>query len=205
MRRVDGVFMSQKKYVLEVLECFGMDKSNFVHIPIIPVCYKKGGNKELITYTDSDYAGDLDDRKSTSVYVFLMSSGAMSWSSKKQPVVTLSTTKAAFIAAASYACQAVWLRRVLEKLGLTQGNSTTVFCDSSSAIKLSKNPVMRGRSKHIDMRFHFLRELTKIWTVKIIHCNTQEQVADVMTKPLKLEAFKKLRDLLGVHPEPVVN
>ena len=115
--------------------------------------YKKGGNEELIAYTDNDYAGDLDDRKSTSGYVFLMSSGAVSWSSKKQPVVTLSTTEAEFIAAASCACQAVWLRRVLEKLGHTQGNSTTVFCDSSSAIKLSKNPVMHGRSKHIDVLF----------------------------------------------------
>ena len=120
-------------------------------------------------------------------------------------MVTLSTTEVEFITAASCACQAVWLRRVLEKLRHTQGNSTTVFCDSTSAFKLSKNLVMHGRSKHIDVRFHFLRELTKIGTVKIIHCSTQEQVADVMTKPLKLEAFKKLRDLLGVCLEPVVN
>lgn len=85
--------------------------------------YKKGGNEELIGYTDSDYAGDLNDRKSTSGYAFLMSLGAISWSSTKQPVVTLSTTEAEFIAAASSACQAVWLRRILERLSAKRSNN----------------------------------------------------------------------------------
>jgi len=83
----------------------------------------------------------------------------MSWSSRKQPVVTLSTIKAEFIAASSCACQAVWLRRILEKLRHIQSKSTIVYCDNNSTIKLSKNPVMHGRSKHIDICFHFLREL----------------------------------------------
>lgn len=138
------------------------------------IFYRKGGDDELIGYSDSDYAGDLEDRKSTSGYVFLLSSGAVSWSSKKQPVVSLSTTEAEFIAAASCACQAVWLKRVLENLDLVQGRTIIVRCDNSSAIKLSKNPVMHGRSKHIDVRFHFLRELTKEGTVKLVHCVSQE-------------------------------
>ncbi|XP_034197107.1 secreted RxLR effector protein 161-like [Prunus dulcis] len=78
--------------------------------------YKKGKSNELVGFSDSDYAGDLEDRKSTSGHVFMLSSGAVSWSSKKQQVVTLSTTEAEFIAAASCACQAVWLRRILEEL-----------------------------------------------------------------------------------------
>ena len=73
------------------------------------VFYRKKGDGELKTYTDSDYAGDLDDRRSTSGYVFLLSEGAMSWSSKKQPVVTLSTTEAEFVAATSCGCQGVWI------------------------------------------------------------------------------------------------
>ena len=81
--------------------------------------------------------------------------------SRKQPVVSLSTTEVEFIAATSCACQAIWMRRILEKLSHTQGNCTTMFCDNSSTIKLSKNPTMHGRSKHIDVRFHFLRDLTK--------------------------------------------
>ena len=82
--------------------------------------YKRNGRNKLEAFTDSDYAGDLDDRRSTSRYVFMLSSCAVSWSSKKQPVVTLSTTEAEFIAAASCACQGVWMRRVLEKLGHAQ-------------------------------------------------------------------------------------
>ena len=105
-------------------------------------------------YTDSEYAGDLDDRKSISGYVFLLSEGAMSWSSKKQPVVTLST-EAEFVAATFCACQGVWMRTILDKLDHSQGKGTTMFCDNSSIIKLSKNPVLHGRSKHIDVRFHF--------------------------------------------------
>ena len=120
------------------------------------IFYKKRGDDELAAYTDNDYAGDLEGRKSTSGYVFLLSSRAVSWSSRKQPVVSLSTTEAEFIAAASCACQAVWLKRVLGKLSQNQGKSTTIHCDNSSAIKLSKNLVMHGRSKHIDVRFHFL-------------------------------------------------
>ncbi|XP_024160679.1 secreted RxLR effector protein 161-like [Rosa chinensis] len=78
---------------------------------------KKGGTYELLAYTDSDYAGDIEDRKSTLGYVFLLSSGAVSWLSKKQPIVTLSTTEAEFVAAAGCASQAIWMRRVLETLG----------------------------------------------------------------------------------------
>ena len=260
VQRVDGIFINKKKYELEVLKRFKMDRSNPVYNPIVPRCklskdedgmkvdstfykqvvgsliyltatqpdvmfvvslisrymanptelhlqaakrilrylkgttdygvfYKNKKDKELTAYTDSDYAEDLEDMKSTSGYVFKMSLGAVSWSSKKQPMVTLSTTEAEFIAVASCACQVVWLKRILEKLRHIQSKSTIVSCDNNSAIKLSKNSVMHGRSKHIDVRFHFLHELTKAGTIKMIHCGTQDQIADVMTKPLKLDAF----------------
>jgi hypothetical protein len=90
------------------------------------------------------------------------------------------------------------LRRVLEKLGNIQSKCTIIFCDNSLAIKLSKNPVMHGRSKHIDIKFHFLRDLTREGTVELVHCSTQEQLSNVMTKPLKLEVFLKLCDRLGM-------
>jgi len=108
------------------------------------IAYKRGGEEEFVGFTDSDYAGDINDRKSISGYTFMLGTGAISWSSKKQPVVTLSTTEAEFIAAAYCACQGVWLRRVLEKLGYIQSKCTTIFCDNSSAIKLSKNSVSMG-------------------------------------------------------------
>ncbi|KAL5828134.1 hypothetical protein ACOSQ4_019931 [Xanthoceras sorbifolium] len=78
--------------------------------------YRKGEKSELFRFTDSDYAGDLNDRRSTSGYVFMIGSAAVSWSSKKQPLVTLSTTEAEFVAATSCACQALWLRKILQEL-----------------------------------------------------------------------------------------
>jgi hypothetical protein len=164
------------------------------------VLYKHTANKELelVGFSDSDYAGDLNDRKSTSGYVFMLGTGAVSWSSKKQPIVTLSTTEAEYVAAAACACQCVWMRSVLEHLQVKQGEGTMILCDNSSSIKLSKNPVMHGRCKHIDVRFHFLRNLVKDGIVELKYCKSEDQLADLMTKPLKLEAFCKLKRLMGM-------
>jgi len=162
------------------------------------IFYKKGEEKELLVFKDSDYAGDEEDSKSTSGYVFLLSSGAVSWMSKKQPIVALSTTEAEFVAAAACACQAIWIRMVLRGLNHVQHKGTIIMCDNTSTIKLSKNPVMHGRSKHIRVRFHFLRDLVKSEKIEFVHCGTQKQVADVMTKALKLEAFQKLREKMGM-------
>lgn len=158
--------------------------------------YKRGGEPSLVGFVDSDYAGDEDDRKSTSGYAFMWCGGAVSWASKKQPIVTLSTTEAEYVAAAYGACQGVWLKNVLNDIGLDQ--ELTVFCDNSSAIKLSRNPVLHGRSKHISVRYHFLRELVSEGVLSMEYCSTQDQIADIMTKPLKLDAFEKLRGMLGV-------
>ncbi|CAM8944652.1 unnamed protein product [Rhodiola kirilowii] len=158
----------------------------------------------MVGYTDSDYTGDIDDRKSTSGYVFMMSSGAMSWLSKKQPIVTLSTTEAEFVAAAGCASQVVWLRRITEEIGCKYTRGITIYCDNSSTIKLSKNSVMH-RSRHIDVRFHFLREKVQDGVIEMVYCGTKEQIADVMTKPLSIELFEKFRAFLGVLPAERVN
>lgn len=151
-----------------------------------------------MAFTDSDYAGDMEDSKSTSGYAFLLSSGAISWSSKKQPIVTLSTTEAEFVAAANCACQAIWMKRILKELGHENEDCTCIKCDNTSTIKLSKNPVLHGRSKHIRVRYHFLRDLTKEGSIVLVHCGSTEQVADIMTKPLKSDTFLKLRSMLGM-------
>lgn len=131
--------------------------------------------------------------------------GAVAWSSRKQPIVTLSTTEAEFVAAAACASQAVWMKRILEKLSLEESKCTTILCDNSSTIKLSKNPVLHGRRKHIDVRFHFLRDLTREGAVELVYCGTQDQLADVMTKPLTLDAFQRSRSQLGVCQVPELN
>eukprot|EP00253_Pinus_taeda_P031184 PITA_31184 len=116
--------------------------------------------KQILRYVkDSDWAGSVDDQKSTSGYVFHMGSRAISWASKKQFIVALSTAEAEYVAATAAACQAVWMRRMLRSLGREQAKATVIFCDNSSAIALSKNSVFHKRTKHIDTRFHYIIEL----------------------------------------------
>lgn len=160
--------------------------------------YWRGGEERLVGFVDSDYAGDEDDRKSTSGYLFLYGEGAVSWASKKQPIVTLSTTEAEYVSAANGACQAVWLRNILKSIGCDQKEATVLFCDNSSTIKLAKNAVLHGRSKHIQVRYHFIRELVGDEVIEMEYCSTQDQVADIMTKAVKLEVFEKLRGYMGV-------
>jgi len=126
----------------------------------------------------SHYAGDLEDRKNTSGYVFMLGGGVISWASKKQPIVSLSTTEEEFIADTLCACQCVWLKRILEHLE----EAIVLFCDNESTIKLSKNLVLHGRSNYIDVKFHFLRDLCNNGVIKLEYCNTKEQIVDIMTK-----------------------
>ena len=109
------------------------------------------------------------------------------------------TLEVEFIVAASCACQGIWLRRVLEEVKYSQQGPIMLFCDNNLAIKLSKNSVLHGKSKHIDTRFHFLLDLTKDGTVQLVYCKSEEQIADILTKPLKAETFLKLIALLGMR------
>ena len=152
----------------------------------------------MIGYIDSDFVGILDDRKSTSGYVFHLGSGVIAWASKKQPIVTLSSAEAEYVAATSAACQAVWLRRVLDGLKQKQQGSTAIYCDNTSAIALSKNSVFHQKSKHIDTRYHFIRELVSNGEVHLKPCRTSDQLADIFTKPLAVDLFEFHKRNLGV-------
>ena len=142
---------------------------------------------ELVGYTDSDWGGDMEDARSTSGYAFHMGSGVFSWSSKKQQVVTLSTAEAEYTAATSCATQAVWLRRMLSFLQQNPKFPTKIFCDNKASIALSKNPVFHGRTKHIHVKFHYIRDLVNEKQVEIQFCRSKDQAADIFTKPLKAD------------------
>ncbi|CAM8958294.1 unnamed protein product [Rhodiola kirilowii] len=152
----------------------------------------------LTGFTDSDWAGDVETRKSTSGYAFYLGDGVISWSSKKQQVVALSTAEAEYIAVTTAACQAVWLRRILEDLKHKQEGPTKIMCDNKSAIALAKNPVFHGRSKHIGIIYHYIRELVKDGEIELEFCKTDEQVADIFTKDLSSDKFELFRYMLGV-------
>ena len=111
---------------------------------------------ELLGYVDADWASDVNDRKSTSGFVFMLGVAAISWGSKKQTSVALSSTEAEYIAAAHAAKEAIWLRRLLTELGENLEFSTTLFVDNQSAIAITRNPEFHDRMKHIEVWYHFL-------------------------------------------------
>eukprot|EP00253_Pinus_taeda_P009234 PITA_09234 len=210
----NGVFISQVKYVEVVLKRFNMQNSKAVVTSTImglkltkedsskdfdPKLYKSIVSSLMYLTATSDWTGSVDDRKITSGYVFHMGSRAISWASKKQPVVSLSTAKAEYVVVTVAACQTVWLRRVLRDLCHEQEKGTTIYCDNSSAIALPKNPIFHKRTKHIDTKFHFIRELVNNGEIVFQHCRTEDQLADILTKPLGKKSFDHFRKCLGMH------
>ena len=110
----------------------------------------------------------------------------------------MSSAEAEYIAAAYCTTQAVWLRSMLAELQHKQEHSTVIYCDNKSAIALAKNPVFHGRSKHIDIKYHFIRDLVKSEKIVLQYCKSVDQVADMFTKPLKIDSFLKLKRMIGM-------
>lgn len=163
------------------------------------IMYESENDCRLTGYTDSDWAGSIDDRRSTSGYVFQLGSKSISWSSKKQATVALSSSEAEYIASTSAACEAVWLRRILKDLQQDAEDPTTIYCDNMSAIAMTKNPVFHSRTKHIEIRHHFIRELVEKQEIVLQFCKTGEQLADIFTKALPTDKFFHFRRRLGVQ------
>ena len=159
--------------------------------------YPKGGSIELLGYTDADYAGFLVDRKSTSGMAHFLGPCLISWGSKKQNSVALSTAESEYIAAAACCSQLLWIRNQLKDFGIFYEN-VPILCDNTSAINISKNPVQHSRTKHIEIRHHFLRDNVEKGLVELSFCNSEEQIADIFTKPLGKESFCKFRVMLGL-------
>eukprot|EP00253_Pinus_taeda_P015435 PITA_15435 len=143
----------------------------------------------LVGFSDSNWGGSLDDRKSTSGNCFSFGSGLITWSSKKQSVVALSSTEAEYVAVTSASTQALWLKKILEEIGEKQVQPTVIYCDNVSAIKLAKNPVHHSRTKHFDMKYHFIRDLVQKKDIELKHINTQHQLADIFTKAVAKDQF----------------
>lgn len=127
-----------------------------------------------------------------------MNDSVISWVSQKQRVVALSTCEAEFMAATAAACQGIWIRNVLRQITGDHIGPVVLFIDNKSAIDLAKNPMFHGRSKHIDIRFHFIRECVERGEIVVKHISGEKQRADCLTKALATIEFERMRNLLGV-------
>ena len=159
--------------------------------------YPRGSHFDLVGYCDADFAGCVTDRKSTSGTCQLLGMSLVSWFSKKQNSIALSTTEAEYIAAGCCCAQILWMRQTLADYRITFP-PTTILCDSSSAINLSKNHVLHARTKHIDIRHHFLRDHVDKKDISFEYISTTLQLADIFTKPLEDKPFCFIRRELGI-------
>ena len=160
--------------------------------------YKTCAEGNLTGYSDADWAGDIDDRHSTSGNVFLLAGGAVSWLSKKQATVALSTAEAEYVALSAATQEVIWLRRLLTDVGVPPEGPTVVHEDNQGAIAMAKNPVGHARTKHIDIRYHFVREGVQNGAIVLKYIATDEMIADMLTKPLPKHRFEKLVTELGM-------
>eukprot|EP00253_Pinus_taeda_P018723 PITA_18723 len=173
--------------VLQSKEGISLSQSNAKATPV------------LVGFTDSDWAGDPDDRKSTAGYVFTLGSGPITWACKKQAAISLSSAEAEYRGAVEDGKEALWLRQILSEFGFEQHHPTTLWCDNQSAIQLCKDLVQHQRSKHIELQMHFIRKLIHDHVLEVQYCSTDDQVADIFTKALTEAKFTKLRYMFGVQ------
>jgi hypothetical protein len=167
--------------------------------------YPKGKDLSLMAYTDADWAGCIDDRRSTSGAAFYLGECLVSSLSKKQSSIYLSTAEAEYIAATTCCTQVLWMKQTLTDIQVEYDDPIPIYCDNTSAISISKNLVMHSKTKHIPIKYHFLREQVAEKNIRVEYVGTKEQVADIFTKPLPREAFEYLRQRIGVISTPKMN
>ena len=167
------------------------------HTPHLGLWYPRDSPFELIGYTDSDHAGCAIDRKSTSGGCQLLGNRLISWSSKKQTSVACSTTEAEYVAAGRCCAQVLWIQNQLLDYGY-KFRKTPICCDNTSAILITQNPVQHTKTKHIEIRHHFIRDISQKGKVELFYVPTTEQLADLFTKALDEKTVQYLIGDLGI-------
>jgi len=156
-------------------------------------------SEKLVGYCDANWAGDLDSRRSTSGYVFLLGNNAVSWCSKKQQTVSLSTTESEYIAIALASQELLWLKRLLKDIeNLSADNPVKLYSDNQSAIKLMRSNHYHARSKHIDTKYNFEKENVANKVIDLSYISSEEMIADALTKPVTSEKNSFCNDGIGL-------
>ena len=143
--------------------------------------------------------GLVVDRRSTSGFMFSLGSAAITWSSKKQPTIALSSTEAKYRGATVAACEVAWLCELLIDLCVDVTHKVVIYCDNLSSIQLARNPVFHARNKHIEVHYHFIQERVLAGDIDLVYIDADEQVADIFTKALGAKKLRKFWTMLGVH------
>ncbi|GKA86659.1 retrovirus-related pol polyprotein from transposon TNT 1-94 [Tanacetum coccineum] len=193
----DGIFFNQSKYIKEMLKKFGLEDSKPIKTPISTETKLTRDEEEIIVYADSNHARDYADCKSTSGVCTFMGCCLTSWFSKKQTALAISTTEAEYVSAGKACQQALWMKQALVDYGIRL-DDIPIMCDNKGAIDLSKNHVQHSRTKHIEIRHHFLRDKVQKGNISIENVSSKDNTADILTKPLKREPFNYLRLGLGM-------
>jgi len=166
--------------------------------PTMGLTYRRGGDVVLTGYSDSDWGGDIETRRSTTGYVYMLAGGAVTWGSKRQKTVALSSTEAEYMAATQAAKEAIWLRAMLEQMGYKQEATTAIACDNQGALALTKHQIYHSRTKHIDIQHHYVREVVAAGKVAFDYVATEEMTADVLTKGLSRDKHMRHTGNMGL-------
>ncbi|KAM6562807.1 hypothetical protein CsatB_022805 [Cannabis sativa] len=169
-----------------------------VGTPKVGLIYKQQKfSTNIEGYSDADYAGDRDSRKSTSSYMFLLGGNCVSWKAQLQPVVALSTTESEYISTTEAIKEAIWMKGLLTEIKLLK-EVPRVYSDSQSCVHLCRNPVFHDRTKHIEIKYHFIRDKVTQGEIQVEKVPTEENPTDMGTKVVTLNKFKHCMNLLGV-------
>jgi hypothetical protein len=158
-----------------------------------------GSIDSLTAYSDADWAGCPDSRHSTSDFCVYLGDNLVSWSSKRQTMVSRSSAEAEYRAVAHAVAECCWLRQLLQELHISIASATVVYCDNVSAVYMTANPVHHRRTKHIEIDIHFVREMVSLGQVRVLHVPSAHQYADIMTKGLPVQLFTDFKTSLGVR------